>query len=87
MALLKEDGSLDVDRIRKLPFEEKKRELSRFTREQMNEYVSKIPINESHEPVKVVEVDYKMEDLLARGYNTAEQISNIIRQHEKRTEP
>ena len=44
MALLKEDGSLDVDRIRKLPFEDKKRELSRFTREQMNEYVSKIPI-------------------------------------------
>ena len=87
MALLKEDGSLDVDRIRKLPFEDKKRELSRFTREQMNEYVSKIPINESHEPVKVVEVDYKMEDLLARGYKTAEQISNIIRRHEKRTEP
>ena len=87
MALLKEDGSLDVERIRQLPFEEKKRELSRFTREQMNEYVSKIPINESHEPVKVVEVDYKMEDLLARGYKTAEQISNIIRQHEKRTEP
>ena len=84
--LLKEDGSLDVERIRQLPLEEKKRELSRFTREQMNEYVSKIPINESHEPVKVVEVDYKMEDLLARGYKTAEQISNIIRKHEKRND-
>lgn len=33
MALLKEDGSLDVERIRKLPNEEKRRIMSKFTRE------------------------------------------------------
>ena len=76
--LLKEDGSLDVERIRQLPFEENKRELSRFTREQMNEYVSQIPINESHEPVKIVEVDYKMEDLLANGWCTSDDIHKIL---------
>lgn len=80
MALLKEDGSLDIEKINKLPYEEKKREMSKFTREQMKEYASKLPINESHNPVRVRKVNYKMEDLLARGYATAEQISNMIRE-------
>lgn len=65
--LLKEDGSLDIERINSLPLEEKHREMGKFTREQMNEYISKMPINESHCPVKVIKVDYKMEDLLAKG--------------------
>ena len=78
MALLKEDGSLDVERISKLPYEEKRRELGRFTGKQMNEYVSKLPINESCNPVKVVKVDYKMEDLLANGWGTIDDIYNIL---------
>lgn len=47
MALIKEDGSLDIERINKLPFEERIDELSRLTSSQLNEYVSKRPINES----------------------------------------
>ena len=78
MALLKEDGSLDVERINNLPREEKIREIGRFTRKQMSEYMSKIPINESHCPLKIIKVDYSMEDLLARGCKTAEQISELI---------
>ena len=40
MEFLKEDGSLDVERIRKLPLEEKCRVIGRFTREQVEEYFS-----------------------------------------------
>ena len=78
MTLLKEDGSLDVERINKLPREEKIREIGKFTREQMNEYISQMPINESHCPLKVVKVDYKMEDLLAKGSGTIDDIYNIL---------
>lgn len=80
MTYLKEDGSLDVEKISKLPIEEKDRVIGKFTKEQMKEYISKLPINESQAPVKVMKIDYKMEDLLARGYTTAEQISNMIRE-------
>ena len=80
MALLKEDVSLDVERIRKLPNEEKRRIMSKFTREQMDEYFSKIPINEANEPITPVKVNYSMADLLARGWTTAEQLSNMIRE-------
>lgn len=52
--------------------------MSKFTKEQMEEYFSKAPIKESHMPITPVKVDYKMEDLLARGYATAEQILKII---------
>ena len=76
MALLKEDGSLDVERIRKLPLEEKRREMSTFTREQVEEYFSKVPV--SNEPITPIKVDYKMEDLLAKGWGTLDDIYNIL---------
>ena len=78
MALLKEDGSLDVERINNLPLDERLHEIGKFTREQVEEYFSKAPIKESHMPITPIKVDYKMEDLLARGYATAEQILRII---------
>ena len=78
-SFLKEDGSLDVERIRKLPIEEKDREIGKFTREQMKEYISKLPINETMQnTIKVVKVDYTMEDLLARGYCTSDDIHRIL---------
>lgn len=81
MALLKEDGSLDIEWINKLPLEEKKHEMSKLTKEQIKEYASNLPINESNNPVRVLKVNYKMEDLLAKGYTTAEQISKMIREN------
>lgn len=47
MALLKEDGSLDIERIKQLPLDEHIQEVSHFTKEQRKEYISTIPINES----------------------------------------
>ena len=78
MAYLKEDGSLDVKRIDKLPIEDKIREMSRFTREQIEEYFSKEPINESHKPITPIKVNYSMEDLLEKGWGTIDDIYNIL---------
>ena len=63
---LKEDGSLDVERINKLPIEEYIKVVGAFTQEQYRYYTSKLPINESHEPTKPV-VFYPLEELLERG--------------------
>jgi hypothetical protein len=67
MALLKEDGSLDVERINKLPYEEYMDVMGELTQEQVEEYLSKSPINESKEPVKVTMVDYTLEEDINRN--------------------
>lgn len=67
MAFLKEDGSLDIERINKLPYEEYMDEIGRLTEKQFAEYLSKLPIDESHGPMRAVKVDYTMEDEYARG--------------------
>lgn len=58
MALLKEDGSLDIERINKLPYEEYMDEMGTLSEEQIKEYISKIPLNESNEPMRAVKVNY-----------------------------
>ena len=65
MALLKKDGSLDVERINQLPLEEHIKEIESLTDEQYEEYLSKLPIlpiNESQVPMHTVPVDYPMEE-------------------------
>lgn len=57
MALLKEDGSLDIERINSMQFEEYMNEMGTLTREQVEEYLSKIPINESKTPMKAILVE------------------------------
>ena len=57
MALLKEDGSLDIERINKLPLEEHMNEIGSFTREQFRQYVSTIPLNEGKSTPHVIRVD------------------------------
>ena len=41
MALLKEDGTLDIERINQLPIEDYMKEVGNFTNEQRKEYYSK----------------------------------------------
>ena len=60
MALLKEDGSLDVEHINKLPLEEYMDTIGDLSEEQYEEYLSKLPINESNEPIRVIKVDRPM---------------------------
>ena len=71
MALLKEDGSLDVEYINKLPIEEYMDVVGDLTEEQYEEYLSKLPINESNEPIRVIKVDRPM------GVNADDVINNI----------
>ena len=73
MALLKEDGSLDVERINKLPLEEYMDAMGDLTQEQVKEYISKLPINESYEPMKVINVDSTFDI----GVNADDVINNI----------
>lgn len=81
MALLKEDGILDIERINQLPLEEWMDEIGRLTREQFEEYNSKTPLNESENPVRSVMVDYTLEEAIARGeaFDADEVINNIGR--------
>ena len=50
-----------------LPLEEWMDEMGDLTQEQVEEYLSKLPINESNEPVRAIEVDYTLEEELKRG--------------------
>ena len=58
MAFLKEDGSLDIERINSLPLREYMDAMGDLTQEQVQEYLSKLPINESNEPIRVTKVDW-----------------------------
>ena len=71
MALLKEDGSLDIERINNLPREERMREIGSFTREQFQEYLSKTPINEGYTHTRVIKFDKPM------GVNLSDVIRKI----------
>lgn len=71
MALLKEDGSLDVEHINKLPLEEYMDAIGDLSEEQYEEYLSKFPINESNEPIRVIKVDRPM------GVNADDVINKI----------
>lgn len=76
MALLKEDGSLDIERINKLPIEEYMEVIGELTETQYKEYLSTPPLNESKETTKAVLVNYLMEE---DGVDAEEVINNIGR--------
>lgn len=78
MALLKEDGSLDIERIQKLPYKEYLHEISNFSKEQYDEYVSKIPINESQQTVYPIVVENVDEYLNNGGYVNAWDVINKL---------
>ncbi|MDO5588360.1 MAG: hypothetical protein Q4G12_05475 [Bacteroidales bacterium] len=81
MALLKEDGGLDIERINQLPFEEYMKEMGSLTEAQVNEYLSVLSINESNEPAQAVEVEYTLKDELEQGAVIAsDYIKNKVRE-------
>lgn len=71
MKYLKEDGSLDIKRINQLPIEEYMDVVGDLTEEQYEEYLSKLPINESSEPIRIIKVNSPM------GIDADEVINNI----------
>lgn len=84
MALLKEDGTLDVERINKLPYEEYMEVMGTLTEAQVNEYLSALPINEAKEPVRAEKTNYTLEDELEQGAVIAsDYIKNKMRELNK----
>ena len=79
MAYLKEDGSLDIERINSLPLREFMEAIGDLTQEQYKDYISKLPINESMEPVRAITVDWSTEEELERGAITHEELMNILK--------
>lgn len=85
MALLKEDGSLDVERIDSLPLEEHKKEVESLNQAQFKEYYSKRIIKDSQPPVKVIKVKapngvdaMEFLDMLEKKYGVKKDLNNII---------
>jgi hypothetical protein len=62
---------LDVEHINKLPLEEYMDTIGDLSEEQYEEYLSKLPINESNEPIRVIKVDRSM------GVNADDVINKI----------
>lgn len=62
MAFIKEDGSLDVERINNLPIEEYMDVVGDLTEEQFEYFLQNQQLNESKEPVEPIEVDYDFDD-------------------------
>lgn len=67
MVFLKDDGSLDIERIDQLPIEEHMKMIGELTDEQYHLYTSTLPVNEGYQHTKAVVVDYTMEDEIKRG--------------------
>lgn len=81
MKYLKEDGSLDVDRIDTLPLEEYTNVMGQLTQEQLDEYFSKQPLNESKGPTRPIYVDYSMEE---DGVDAKEFLNIMREKYEKK---
>lgn len=59
-------------------------EMGTLTQEQVKEYISKLPINESVEPVTAIEVDYTLEDELEKDAVLADDLLNKLREKLRR---
>ena len=78
MALLKEDGSLDIERIQQLPYDEYMQELTHFTKEQREEYFSALPKNESKSiPIRKGSLKKRLEN--GELVNAFDVIKNIVK--------
>lgn len=75
---IKEDGSLDMEKIRHLPIDEKMKVMGKMTQEQIDEYWSKIPINESQNVSIKITGRYKMKD---RGVDAFEVLEKIRKKY------
>ena len=81
MALLKPDGSLDIERINQLPYEEYMEEMGTLTQKQVKEYVeymSKHPIN-AKGPVQAIMVDSPM------GVDADIVVNNLRKRYKNKT--
>lgn len=78
MALLKEDGGLNVEWVRNLPIEEFVKVYRDLTEEQENEYWSKIPKNETQDKTRADEIDAYIDN---NGADAMDLLNNIMEKY------
>lgn len=78
---IKEDGRLNVEKIRHLPIDEKMKVMGQMTQEQIDEYWSKIPIYESKNVSIKITGKYKMRN---RGVGAFEVLEKIRKAYERK---
>ena len=67
MVFLKDDGSLDIERLNALPIEEHMKMVGELSDEQLDQYKSTFPENDgTHHTIPII-VDYTLEDEIKRG--------------------
>ena len=83
MALLKEDGSLDIDRINNLPKNDWMNLMGELTNEQFKEYKSKCPLNEGINSEIIYEVNCTMEeDMEGAGFiKVTDMLNNLKKKY------
>ena len=79
MVYLKEDGSVDVERINKLPLIEWMDMVGEMTKEQFEYFESKTPLIESNEPYMGVEVDDETWNRIMENAIDGEELLNGLR--------
>lgn len=67
MIPLKEDGSLDIERINNLPIDEYINVIENLTKTQREYYNSNLPINDGTKHTKAIFVEYTMEEEIKKG--------------------
>lgn len=77
---LKEDGSLDVEKIDKLPLKEWLLAMGNLTENQAQEYLSKQPHRETHGPITPIKIDW---DIMEIGVDATEFLENEIKKYGK----
>ena len=78
MALLKEDGSLDIQRINKLPIIEWMNLMGELTDEQYEEY-TKSPLYESREHLNIVEENLTWDEMEKAGFIEVSEAINKLK--------
>lgn len=81
MAYLKEDGSLDVERINKLPIDEFVKEYRNFNTKQLDEYWMRTQLNESQGPTRAIEIDSYIAN---NGVDAIEFLNKMRQKYEQR---
>ena len=81
MVILKEDGSLDIERINKLPLDEYWDVMGSLTEEQVAEYNRNLLINENASFIRIMEADRPLEEY---GVDADEVLNNLKEMCRKR---
>ena len=81
MDILKEDGSLDIERINDLPEKEYMEVIGSLSEEKFDEYLSGLPVNDSTKPFQPNRVDCSMEEYVKKYHlvNASDVIKSIVK--------